>query len=165
MSKLPLDLDELLTWAESWLPTLAPLDLAGRPVYILDHRLPERLEACTGPAADLAYRAEIGGRWRGRGVAILIDLSHFTLDSERLRLVSHADDETITAMQGYAARRLMRVLLHEMGHVVLRPEAATPTTQRQARAVVDGWIWPPADAGKSPEPALFLTTAATSPEL
>lgn len=158
MTTPPHDLSELLRWAEGWLPSLAPLDLAGRPVYILDQRLPERLEACTGPAVDLAYRAEIGQRWRGRGVAILVDLNRFHLDTRRLREVSSADEATIAAMQGYVAKAILAVLIHEMSHVLLwAPETTAPLTNdaRQARVVVDAAISPPARAADSISPVPF----------
>jgi hypothetical protein len=144
---IPSELSELLTWAESWLPTLAPADLAGRPVYVVPQELPATIGATVGPDMDLAYRCEIGERWRGRGVAILIDPAHFALDVAHLREISHASNFDLEMMRHYVARKMLQLLLHEMAHAVLmEPPAETPrVTQRQARQTIDEW-YPPAEA-------------------
>ncbi len=151
-------LTELCRWAETWLPTLAPADVRG-PVYVVPQELPSNFEATVGRDMDLAYCEEIGQRWRGRGTAIMVDLQKFALDNDRLREVNHADDATIREMEGMAARRLLRVLLHEAAHAIEwlpMPAAATPAIQRQARQTIDAEIWTPTPAADPRLPAPFF---------
>ncbi len=70
--------DTLCRRCEDLARLLAPFDLAGVPVYcVASHDLPYATDAAaiqgiTSGAADLAFRAAIGDRWQGRGVAWML---------------------------------------------------------------------------------------------
>lgn len=147
-------LAELCRWAETWLPTLAPVG----PVYIVNSRLPAAMSGCTGENVDLAYRSEIGDQWKGRGVAILLDTNKYQLDTQRLRAVNNADDATIHAMEGYVVKTVLRLLLHEIGHAVMwTPSAVTSRkTQQDIRQTIDAdvsaWTTPTTIDSRLPSP-------------
>ncbi len=106
-----LDIDALMARAVCLCRAVAPLDLAGAPLYIVrQSRLPEHLggkAVCDGftcPRLDLYLREAIGPAWQGRGPCMVIN------DTDFGRL--DAPD---------AECHMLATVLHELAHILERP--------------------------------------------
>jgi len=102
--------------------TVAPIDLAGVPLYIVPQsRIPAQFggkSVCDGfttPSLDLYLRDVIGPAWQGRGPCMVInDLP----DSDE----KHVDHDVEQPDPDYLELDLCRTALHELAHILERPK-------------------------------------------
>ena len=82
-------------WFEDFGRRLAPADLGNVPLYVVDAALagPGDTLGFAGGSLDLAYRRQIGQRWRGRGAC-------FALDLQQVQIKPHIEDGNEEAQKG-----------------------------------------------------------------
>ena len=136
--------------AESLCRRIAPLDLAGLPLYIVPlSRIksilggPSVCDGFTSPSLDLYLRNDIGSSWRGRGPCMVInDLQFGDEELEDIELVFFA------------------TVLHEFAHILERPRLfhersdAEPTRLAFESIVLAAYVQDPPIEGMPERPGL-----------
>ena len=112
-------------WFEDFGRRLAPADLGNVPLYCVDAALsgPGQTMGLGGEDVDLAYRRQIGHRWKGRGACLALDLEQVADNAAR-------EEGNEEAHKAVFVRHAIGLALHELGHALQRPRLFNPDSDQ-----------------------------------